>query len=73
MTYKEAVKQFKKSLKEGEYDYWTVQLMWAEYTDGMCKAGEITQKQWRNWATPFEYGKRIFVRNNKVVTQKEGE
>ena len=70
MTYKDAVKEFKQNLRNGEYDYWTVQEMWAEYTDSMCKAGEITQKQWSTWATPFEYGKRILVYDKKVITQK---
>ncbi len=70
MTYKDAVKEFKRNLRNGEYDYWAVQEMWAAYTDAMCKAGEITQKQWSTWATPFEYGKRIFVYDEKVVTQK---
>lgn len=70
MTYKEAVKQFKNGLPNGEFDYWTVQQNWAFYTDSLCKAGEITQKQWNTWETPFEYGKRIKVFNKRVVTQK---
>ncbi|MBO6252319.1 MAG: hypothetical protein J6O49_01515 [Bacteroidaceae bacterium] len=70
MTYKDAVKEFKRNLRNGEYDYWTVQEMWSAYTDAMCKAGEITQKQWSTWATPFEYGKRILVYDEKVITQK---
>lgn len=70
MTYKDAVQEFKRNLRNGEYDYWTVQEMWAAYTDAMCKAGEITQKQWNTWATPFEYGKRVLVYDKKVITQK---
>lgn len=70
MTYKDAVKEFKLSLHDGDYDYWTIQEMWAAYTDSMCKAGEITQKQWNTWETPFKYGKRIHVYNKKVVTQE---
>lgn len=62
MNYREAVKSFKEShreLWENEVDYWTAQLAWAAYTDSMCKAGEITQKQWSTWETPFPYGKRL--------------
>ena len=70
MNYKDAVKTFKDSLPLGEYDYWKIQLMWSEYTDSMCKAGEITQKQWGTWPTPFPYGKRIIVYDKKVVTQR---
>lgn len=35
MTYKDAVKEFKLSLHDGDYDYWTVQEMWAAYTDSI--------------------------------------
>lgn len=62
MTYREAVKQFKQQyiqLWENEVDYWTAQLAWSEYTDSLCKAGIITQKQWDNWGNPFPYGKRL--------------
>ena len=70
MTYKDAVKNFKNMLPNGKYDYCSVQLMWAEYTDCLCKDGEITQKQWNTWETPFEYGKRVLVYDKKVITQK---
>lgn len=70
MTYKDAVRDFKSMLRDGEYDYWTIWEMWDGYTDGLCKAGEITNKQWSTWGTPFEYGKRVLVYNKKVITQK---
>jgi len=25
---------------------------WAVYTDGLCKSGEITDRQFSNWSTP---------------------
>lgn len=62
MTYRQAVKDFKEThrkLYEDEVDYWAAQEAWAFYTDGLCKAGEITQKQWSNWLTPFPYGKHL--------------
>ena len=63
MNYREAVKRFKEEFpqfKRGSgIDYWTAQLAWSAWTDALCKAGEITQKQWSNWATPFEYGKPL--------------
>ena len=70
MNYKDAVKSFKDSLNLGEYDYWTVQLMWSEYTDGLCRNGEITTTQFSKWLTPFPYGKRVVVYNEKVVTSR---
>lgn len=70
MTYKDAVRQFKQGLPNGEYDYLMLQQAWAFYTDGLCKDGEITNKQWNTWETPFEYGKRVLVYDKKVITQK---
>lgn len=62
MTYKEAVREFKKAyydLYEQRADYWLAQLAWSEWTDILCKSGDITQKQWETWLTPFPYGKRL--------------
>lgn len=63
MDYRTAVKRFKEEnpdLHKGSgIDYWTAWERWDFWKDAMCKAGEITQKQWANWATPFEYGKRL--------------
>lgn len=62
MTYREAVKEFKRThvdLYMEQVDYWTAQHYWAIYTDGLCKDGVITQKQWNNWSTPFPYGKPL--------------
>ena len=70
MRYADAVRNFKRELKVGEYDYWTVYEMWSSYTDYLCKDGQITDKQYNSWSTPFEYGKTIYVYNNKVVTQR---
>ena len=71
MRYENAVKDFKEYyLQTGEYDYWTAQLMWADYVDSLCKDGQITQRQFDNWSTPFEYGKHVVVYDRKVVTQR---
>lgn len=62
MTYDQAVKHFKMThinLFLNEVDYWTGQEAWAAYVDGLCKDGEITQKQYDTWATPFPYGKSL--------------
>lgn len=62
MTYKEAVRDFERmyvSLYINRVDYWTAQFEWSTYVDGLCKAGEITQKQYGTWATPFPEGKRL--------------
>ena len=65
MTYREAVREFREayhSLWERQVDYWTAQLTWSEYVDGLCKDGQITQKQYDTWETPFTYGKHLNVR-----------
>ena len=63
MQYREAVKIFKteiaRELFEKHVDYWTGQLAWSTWIDGLCKDGVITQKQWNNWKTPFRYGKNL--------------
>lgn len=59
MTYEQAVREFKSSHAKGKYDYWTAQLEWSIYTDGLCKDGIITQKQYETWSTPFIYGKHV--------------
>lgn len=70
MTYREAVKEFKylaSDLFIKRVDYWTGQLAWSEYVDGLCKEGRITQKQYSNWATPFPYGKRLRPSYNQLL------
>lgn len=70
-TYEKAVKEFEEYyLENREYDYWTVQLMWSEYVDSLCKSGKITQKQYDNWLCPYAYGKHVVVYDRKVVSQR---
>lgn len=62
MTYRDAVREFKEAyrdLYDNAVDYWTAQQAWAMFTDGLCKDGIITEKQWNNWETPFPYGKHL--------------
>lgn len=62
MTYEQAVREFKdlyRSLYIRYADYWTAQLAWAEYTDMLCKNGNITQHQYDSWSPPFQYAKRL--------------
>lgn len=62
MRYETAVNNFKMiyiKLYLDKVDYWTAQETWAAYIDSLCKSGEITQKQYDTWATPFPYGKRL--------------
>ena len=70
MRYEQAVSEFKSLLNNGEYDYWTIQLMWTEFVDGLCREGRITQKQFDNWSCPYEYGKHVVVYDRRVVTQR---
>lgn len=65
MTYRQAVREFKETHKHlwaNHVDYWTAQLAWSAYVDGLCKDGVITQKQYDTWATPFPYGVRLGAR-----------
>lgn len=62
MTYDQAVKDFKRiylHLYINRVDYWRGQEAWAFYVDELCKDGQITEKQYMNWATPFPYGKPL--------------
>lgn len=62
MTYREAVKNFKRDYRRlyiEKSDYWVAQLAWADYVDGLNREGEVTDKQASTWSTPFPYGKRL--------------
>ena len=62
MTKEQAVRDFKREYADlyiKKVDYWKAQLAWSTYTDNLCKSGQITQKQWSSWSTPFPYGKRL--------------
>ena len=62
----EAIKIFKEMLPVGQWmDYWSVQLMWSEFTDSLCKNGDITQEQWNNWTTPISYGCTVALDDNR--------
>ena len=69
MSYKEAVREFKRTLPNGKHDYWSIQLWWTGFVDDLCKAGIISQKQFNVWNTPFEYGRSVLVFDRKVVQQ----
>lgn len=65
MKYRDAVKMFQQTysdLYENGVNYWTAQECWANFTDILCKNGDITQKQFETWDTPFKYGKHLRVR-----------
>lgn len=62
MRYLEAKRDFETiymSFYLKRVDYWTAQEAWAAYVDELCKNGEITQKQYDTWETPFPYGKPL--------------
>jgi hypothetical protein len=62
MTKEQAVRDFEEiyvDLYLQKADYWTAQQAWSAYVDNLCKNGEITQKQYSTWSTPFEYGKHL--------------
>lgn len=73
MTKKEAVKIFRETyadLYEKEVDYWTAEVCWTNFTDMLCKNGDITQKQYDTWETPFPYGRRLSVKKVYVSIRK---
>jgi len=37
-----------------ESDKVAIRTAWNDWTDGLCKSGEITQKQYESWLNPFE-------------------
>jgi len=39
---------------DGVPDYPARNVSWSYYTDGLCKAGEITLKQYESWSSPRE-------------------
>lgn len=62
MTYKEAVENFKRDYVElyiNHADYGRAFEAWDYYTDALCKSGQITDRQWNTWSTPFPYGKSL--------------
>lgn len=53
MTQRDAVKMFVSSApSNGWGDYWSMQLDWSAFVDGLCRDGEITQRQFDNWGNP---------------------
>ena len=40
-------------------------MAWSDYTDFLCKSGQITMKQYETWTQPvFISGKKNFVRDS---------
>ena len=62
VTKQQALKVFKDTLKEEiRLGYWTysksdvnaVREAWNNYTDGLCKSGYISERQYDTWTNPF--------------------
>lgn len=56
MTKKQAEQYFKANY-ELTNDYCRDQLAWSGFVDGLCKNGEIKQRQYENWGNPKFLGK----------------
>jgi len=60
MTKQEAIRDFRGSIlpevinQYGTNDRPAVRTAWHQYTDGLCKDGQITQKQYDTWIGPFK-------------------
>lgn len=59
MTYKEALRAFKRDIlpdvdkAHGKNDKVARREAWSGYTDGLCRVGSITLKQYETWNNPF--------------------
>jgi hypothetical protein len=59
MTKREALQQFKSEIlpevikKYGKNDKVAIREAWNNWTDYLCKDGQITAKQYNNWTNPF--------------------
>lgn len=57
MTKQQALQQFRELMRASEYafrgDAIAKREEWNNYTDSLCKDGEISQKQCDSWSNPF--------------------
>jgi hypothetical protein len=59
MTKSQAVKQFNETVKPaivaryGKSDNAAMRQAWNDFTDALCKNGDITPKQSENWTSPI--------------------
>lgn len=57
MTKQQALQQFRELMRASEFDFRGDAIAkreaWNNYTDALCKDGEISQKQCDNWTNPF--------------------
>ena len=53
MTKHEALKQFKNYFNTKHSDAVMQRENWNNFTDFLCKSGEITLKQYETWTNPF--------------------
>lgn len=75
MTYRQAVREFEtthRSLYINHADYWTAQLAWACYVDGLHRDGLITDNQVFIWSTPFN-GKHLKPKRFQLEMEVCGE
>lgn len=58
MTKEQALKIFREEdlpylKKEFPKDKTAIRTAWNDFTDALCKNGDITQEQYQNWGNPF--------------------
>ena len=53
LTKKEALKQFRQFYRVSKTDSITNREAFHNFTDSLCKGGEITLKQYENWSNPY--------------------
>lgn len=53
MTKKEALKEFRELYNGSKNDKPAKSQAWNDYTDSLCKDGQITSKQYHKWSNPF--------------------
>lgn len=75
MRYDVAVKDFERIYIQyymRHEDYWKAFEAWSAYIDGLCKDGQITQKQFETWQTPFPYGKKLKPNKRQLQIAADG-
>lgn len=62
MTKREAFSQFRNFIEPGVIKYYgktdriALRTAWNDWTDSLCKSGDITQRQYDSWTNPYSNG-----------------
>ena len=54
MTKHEAIRLFRSIASIPQGDKVARRCAWNDFTDALCKSGDITSRQYENWTNPFD-------------------